>query len=87
MEGEAKKRGDAMYVVGQIVGRSPEEGLRSNASHAVARRGGKKLPGAKLGLLKMGQDKSEMVTETFDHAIKAGSQENWILFTVTSRTS
>ena len=81
MEGEAKKRGDARYVVGQIITRSPEEGLRSNGSHAVTRRG------KKLGLLKMGQDKSEMVTEAVDHAIKAGSQENWVLFTVTSRAS
>lgn len=54
--------------------RSPEEGLRSSGSQAVIRR--KKFPGAKLGLLKMGQDKSEIVTEAVDDAIRAGSQEN-----------
>lgn len=44
-----------------------EEGLRSNGSHAVTRRE-KRFPGPKL--LKMGQNKSEMVTEAADHAIK-----------------
>lgn len=69
MEGDTKKRGDAIYVVGQTMTRSPEEGPRSNGSHAVTRRG-KKFPGAKLGLLKMRQYKSKMVTEAADHVIK-----------------
>lgn len=41
MEGEAKKKGNAMYEVGQIMIRSPEEGLRSSGTHAVSRRGKK----------------------------------------------
>lgn len=47
----------------------------------------KKFPGAELGVLKMRQEKSEMVTEAHNHAIKAGSQENWVLLTVISRAS
>lgn len=43
LEGEAKKKGNAMYEVGQIMIRSPEEGLRSSGTHAVSRRG-KKVP-------------------------------------------
>lgn len=72
MKGKAKKRGDAMYVVEQILTRSPEERLRSNSSHAVTRRGwvGGKSPGAELGFLIMGQDKSEVVTAAACHKSK-----------------
>lgn len=66
--------------------RSPEEGIKNAGCH-TARRRGKKFPGAEFGVLKMRQDKSEMVTEADDHAIKAESQENWVLFTVISRAS
>lgn len=71
--------------MGQMMTRSPEEGIK-NAGCQTARRG-KKFPGAELGVLKMRQEKSEMVTEAHDHAIKAGSQENWVLLTVISRAS
>lgn len=37
-EGEAKKKGDATYEVGQIMIRSSEEGLRSSGTHAVTRK-------------------------------------------------
>jgi len=65
---------------------SPEEGLRLNGCHVVTRKA-KNFTRSKLVLLKMGQDESKMVTDTADHAIKAGIEENWILFTAKSRSS
>lgn len=72
--------------MGQMMTRSPEEGIKNAGCH-TARRRGKKFPGAELGVLKMREEKSEMVTEAHDHAVKAGSQENWVLLTVISRAS